>query len=259
MSQINQNNAVFCGIILLKNSVCDLNAVINRLQSEWNLELDLSSPEEKNCSSSSVEKYFYIKDYKVSLELINQPVPGGEAEFYAQGAYFWPEAVDTVKQHTAQLVVSVVPPDGGSLLFGGQLYAMLVASCLCQPEALGVYTNGTVFPPHIYLRVVEDMKGPEPELPVLVWVYLGLYQDENGNNAYTNGMKNFGKDEMEILGSKASLEDIHGALFDFAYYVINNDVTLQDGETIGFTQEQKLPITRSPGVQVDGMSLKIGF
>ncbi|MCI8688454.1 MAG: DUF4261 domain-containing protein, partial [Lawsonibacter sp.] len=40
---------------------------------------------------------------------------------------------------------------------------------------------------------------------------------------------------------------------------IEEDVTLQDGETLGYTAEQKLHITRSEGVNVEGMSLKIGF
>ena len=44
---------------------------------------------------------------------------------------------------------------------------------------------------------------------------------------------------------------------DVTVYVISEDVVLQDGETIGFTEEQKLSITCSEGVAVDGMSLKI--
>ena len=37
------------------------------------------------------------------------------------------------------------------------------------------------------------------------------------------------------------------------------DRWLRDGETLGYTAEQKLHITRSEGVNVEGMSLKIGF
>ncbi len=42
-------------------------------------------------------------------------------------------------------------------------------------------------------------------------------------------------------------------------YVLGQDVTLNDGETIGFSAEQKLPITRSEGVSLPGMTLKIGY
>lgn len=42
-------------------------------------------------------------------------------------------------------------------------------------------------------------------------------------------------------------------------YVVKQDVTLRDGETVGFSAGQKLPITRSAGVSLDGMTLKLGY
>ena len=36
-------------------------------------------------------------------------------------------------------------------------------------------------------------------------------------------------------------------------------MTLRDWETIAFSEDQRLSITRSAGEAVDGMSLKIGF
>ena len=37
------------------------------------------------------------------------------------------------------------------------------------------------------------------------------------------------------------------------------DVTLHDGETIGYTEDQDLPVTRSAGVWHSGMTLKIPY
>lgn len=44
-----------------------------------------------------------------------------------------------------------------------------------------------------------------------------------------------------------------------AEYVITEDVLLKDGETIGFSEEEKLPITESKGQAVDGTTLKIKY
>jgi len=41
--------------------------------------------------------------------------------------------------------------------------------------------------------------------------------------------------------------------------VLESNVTLLPGETLGYTEEQKLAITESPGVAVGGVTLKIGF
>ena len=97
----------------------------------------------------------------------------------------------------------------------------------------------------------------EGDLPLFNWLYFGLYQTENGLNGYTYGMTAFGKEEIEVLESHSSPQDLRNFIFDIAYYVLDGDVTLNDGDTIGFSEEQKLKITRSEGVAVDKDSLKI--
>ena len=48
-------------------------------------------------------------------------------------------------------------------------------------------------------------------------------------------------------------------MIDIACYVIGSEVTLHEGETLGSSEEQKLLITRSKGVSVEGMTLKIEY
>ena len=79
--------------------------------------------------------------------------------------------------------------------------------------------------------------------------------------AYTYGMDVFGKDEMEVLGTDAEPGDLRDFLASLVSYVLENDVKLQDGETIGFTADDKHTITRSPGVGLpeEQMTLKISW
>jgi hypothetical protein len=44
-----------------------------------------------------------------------------------------------------------------------------------------------------------------------------------------------------------------------ASYVLEYDVTLKNGETIGFSEDEKLPITLSNGIALDGETLKIQY
>ena len=97
------------------------------------------------------------------------------------------------------------------------------------------------------------------KLPVYNWIYFGTYQNENGNNAYTIGMDAFGKDELEILASKRSDEEMRSFLYDVAYYVLEGDITLKSGETIGFTDDQKFLMKRGDAVAVEGHSVQIAF
>ena len=48
-------------------------------------------------------------------------------------------------------------------------------------------------------------------------------------------------------------------MLDEVMEISDKIVVLRDGETLGFTAEQKLPITRSKGVSLDGVTLKIGY
>lgn len=76
---------------------------------------------------------------------------------------------------------------------------------------------------------------------------------------YTYGMEQFGKEEMEILDANAQPSDVRNFLLDLVSYVLESGETLNDGETIGFSMEDKHSITRREGVSLPGTTLKISF
>ena len=86
-----------------------------------------------------------------------------------------------------------------------------------------------------------------------------LDRREEGLCGYTDGLAAFGKEEIEVLDTQAAPGDLHSFLLDLASYVLEEDVTFHDGETIGFTEGQYLSISRSAGVWHDGMTLKIPY
>ncbi len=97
--------------------------------------------------------------------------------------------------------------------------------------------------------------------PILDLVFFGIYSNDNGKtiSGYTFGLHNFEKDEIEVLDSQHSASEIFEFLVDVANYVVEQDVILKDGETIGFSEEQKLPITKSGSRVLDFETLKIKF
>lgn len=248
----------FCGSVLLNTVEIDIDKIMSDLKEEWGIE-PKEDPEDssgEDRGEDNTTKVFYVGDALVAVSLMPAKVPENEAERYAETNYMWQDAVEVTKTHQAHILVAVLP-HGLTPVEAGKLYVKVVSACLRQPNAIGVYTSGTVFQPEFYIEVAEMMKDDEEALPVLDWIYLGLYRNDSGNNVYTYGMTTFGKDEMEILGSRQELSELQGFMFEIASYVIDSDVTLQDGETIGVSEEQKLPIVRSKGVSVEGMSLKI--
>ena len=192
-----------------------------------------------------------------AVSLMHGPVPGGEAEDNAENNYMWPDAVKAAQSHAAHIMVTVLGKETDVRL-RGQFFVKLAAACCRQPGVLGVYTSGVVFEPSFYADMAGVMK--EGELPLNNWIWFGLHRREGGVCGYTYGMDVFGKEELEVLDADADPLAVREFLVSLAGYVIGSDVTLNDGETIGFSQGDRHRITRSPGVALpDQPTHKVSF
>lgn len=83
--------------------------------------------------------------------------------------------------------------------------------------------------------------------------------EKDGDRCYTDGLEQFGRDEIEVLNTDAQPKDLRAFLISLASYVLENNLELHDGETIGFSEEDKHSITRSEGEVLPGMTLKISY
>lgn len=244
----------FVGFVLLKEAGWDKEQFKQDFRSIWGADISGEEPTVPD-SDGSGDLVFSMEGMIAAVSLMPAPVPNREAEENAAYNYLWPQAADSARAHKAHLLVAVLGQDT-PLLERGKLFVKLMSACCKQPNVLGVYTSGTVFQPEFYQGFSEVML--DGELPVFNWIWFGLSQNERGVSAYTYGLDVFGKDEIEVLDADVQ----PGVLRDFmscvAAYVLEGDVVLKDGETIGFTEDQHLSITRSPGVYRPGMTLKLG-
>lgn len=62
---------------------------------------------------------------------------------------------------------------------------------------------------------------------------------------------------MEFINAPLDLEEIYDFLSNICAYVINSNVTFKSGQTLGYTAEQKIRITKSEGQFVEGQTLKL--
>lgn len=241
-------NTIFNGFVLLDAHVFDSAMILQQLKQDWDIEYELEE------TLKDEPLVIDVDGMMACITFIDAPIPDGEAEHNAKTNYLWKNGAEIVKTHVAQIMVSVMLM-GHDVLDGAALYVKVVSSVLKHPHTLGVYTSGTVFQPELYQDFVGSIDAGE--IPLNNLVYFGLYPSKQGMNAYTYGMRALNKEEMEILNADMDGIELRELLFALAYYVVEADVELQDGETIGFSEEQKLPISYSKGVSVDGNTLKI--
>lgn len=239
----------FVGFVLLKENHWDREKLLRDLREEWGLEAE-------GAEGDGDSLLFSVGDMMAAVSRMPAPVPGHEAEDNAANNYMWPEAVEAARTHKAHILVAVLGSET-DLLERGRLFVKIMACCAEQADAAGVYTSGTVFEPRLYRGFAEVMK--DGALPIDNWIWFGLYRGEAGVCGYTYGMNVFGRDEMEVLDADAQPAEVRSFLASLAAYVLEYDVTLQDGETIGFSADDKHPISRSAGVSLPGTTLKIGY
>ena len=140
-----------------------------------------------------------------------------------------------------------------------QTFSQVLSSILRTTNSLGVYkgNQSLLIPKDDYLN--ESSLMCDEYLPLNLWVYFGLRVTASGKSAYTYGLKEFNKSEMEIVNSLKSLEDIREFLFNMTHYVLDYDITFKDGQTCGLSMEERIAITFSKGIFVKGDSFKLAY
>ncbi|MCF1191192.1 DUF4261 domain-containing protein [Mangrovimonas sp. AS39] len=245
-------NSPILGMILLEDpNSFDLKGTVNELKTKWKLKVNDSDADNKTA-------VLVIEDYNVAIAHIPVAIPEGEVERTASYNYFWENGVEETSKHKGHIVLSIMNA-GKNPVHENLLYSKIASSVMNNSKAMGIYMGSRtlVIKKDFYQENVKMMS--EEDLPLYNWIYFGLRTENGKQSAYTYGLADFGKMEMEIVESKNSIENLNEMIFNLAYYVIAYNVTLKDGETIGVSAEQKLKITESKGKFLDGKTLQIAY
>lgn len=243
---------VFTGFVLMSRISWSKRRLIRDLKEMWGIEA-----EEDDDDSNDDSLIFDVDGRVAAVSLMREPIPEGEAEDNAENNYMWSEAIDVAREHRAHLLVFVGEKDDDNLIERGKLFVKILAACCRQENASGIYTSGVVFQPEFYETMAEMMK--EDELPIFNWIWFGLYRTEDGISGYTYGMRTFGREEIEVLNAEAEPDEVRNFLANLVSYQLECDVLLKDGETIGFSENDRHAISLSEGVALPGMTLKVSY
>lgn len=226
-----------------------ITAVVDELRTKWQLNVS----DEEDTDDSAV---LIINGMMVAIAYMPAQIPWGDLESTAQYAYNWKDALEELKHTDGHAIVSVM---GGSAskVEKYKILSKVLCAILSTSESIGVYQGSQtlLLKKDQYLDYEEALLNDEMALPL--WIYIGLRPSENGNSIYTYGLKEFGKLEMEVVDSNMELGEIYNFILNICSYVIKSNVTFKDGETLGYTAEQKIEISLSKGVFLEGETLKL--
>ena len=246
------NTGTFIGFILLKDNKFNARLIVEKLEEKFNLKLDLKDDDIKEDSIVTS-----IGDTIFSISLMNGKILEEELYEAASNNYMCPEIKDRIKEHNAHILVAVIDKNN-DVRDTAILFVKGMGTCATLDNALGVYVNGTIYEPNMYYDLSTIMNEEEC-IPIDNLVWINLLHENDTFSGYTNGLVSLGYDEIEVLDAKSSPQELRNFIYDMVSYVIYYDVTLKDGETIGFSEDDTHTIELSKGKFVDGNSLKISF
>ncbi len=249
-AEVRNYTGSFCGFVLLRNGDYELSALVNCLQSKWGIAPLLIGDGEQDMMPM-LDIILDVPGAMVTISIIDEPIPDGEAEAAANHAA-WSEARKIAQQHTAHLMVAVLPSEMAAAE-AGQLYCKILSAALEDDTALAVYASGTIIEP---TQFQQNMLCSVDALPLDNLIFVGTYTKESTSGGYTVGMDAFGKDELEIIESNESPETIAHVLHECACMILTEDAPAQWYFTVqidGVTWEGR----RKDGVMVEGHSIQL--
>lgn len=238
---------VLAGFVLYNDANMDWARFRKSLKDDWGIET-----EDEVKDGALV---FHTEGMVVACSLMPNPVPNKEAEECAKNNIMWKDGAEEVAKHQAHVMMAVM--NKFDAMEQALLFAKIAYSLLKLDNAIGIYKNPTVYEKQFYMQFAESIK--QGEMPVPILLYTGMYLAKDGLCAFTQGMTFFGKNELEVVDSKQQPDKVISFMFSIEEYVLSEDVELKDGETIGFSEEQKLHISVGDGISVKGTTAKIGF
>ena len=245
--------STFVGFVLLDEVRFDAEKYVKNLKEDWGMSYDFEITHDN--STIIADNNGMI----LTASLMPAPIPDNEAVEQAKTNYRWEKAVEAAEKHKAHLLVSVINHGDMDNIEGAKHYVKLLANATKQEGCLGINILGTVIHPQMYYDFAK-LYDENDDFPIENIVYIGLYGDENNTvSGYTYGIEQFGKKELEIIKSSEEAEEVYNFLASISDYIITSDVVLNDGETIGFSEEQKIQISVSEGIALDGETVKLGF
>ena len=250
MEALNENKIVLSMPMFKNNKGYVLDKVIEDLRLYW--ELDVTDIEGDDELAT-----FKVGDELVAISMMPVPIPNSEFESMYSYSYLWENVENETKEHTNHVIVSILSSDIPMVEKYSLLTKVNSSILRTSEDAIGIYQGSAtlLLPKELYIAFSELLLSDM--LPVQLWLYIGIIYNNERTSVYSYGMQEFDKSEIELLETVMSNRDVYVLFINILNYVLAYDVTLKHGETIGFSEDEKIKIIESEAVYVDGNSLKL--
>ncbi|EAK6248628.1 TPA: DUF4261 domain-containing protein [Campylobacter jejuni] len=216
-------NHNFTSFVLLDEVDFNFSELKSILEDKFNIKIA-----DENFTKEGV--IFSHENMLITLNLIKNPIPNHEAEYYANFNFMWKDALEQTKKHKAHLLIAVLSQDQ-SKLEQAKMFTKIAALCLDNKHALGFYTSAVVLEPSFYIENAKMLD--DNRLPVYNWIY--------------------------VCDLNIEEKELFFCIYDIVLHILTYDINLKDKDILKFEDGKEIKFIKSQGISVENESLKIIF
>ncbi len=174
------------------------------------------------------------------------PVPEGEAE---KAARFSVSALGTgwtLPEHKSHLAVVLHGTENCSAVDALSAFTSFVAAVAAASNSVGVYWGGAGATHDVeFLKSVAQEPGITPR--IMLWNGVGIGNESDGRlGLLSMGMKQLGLPNLYLRTRESEGNDALAVFFDLLSYLAERGEPLPDGDTVGRTADEHLPVRYVP-------------
>lgn len=203
----------------------------------------------------SGEMIVQLGDERVWFLQVPAPVPGGEADQYAENSFSYLYSGWQLPAHREHLVVAVSSLSSTPRVEAVSEFVDVLASVVATTDAVGVYVPDmfATHDPALVTSVAEDAE-PAAALPLLTGVSVA-YPTPETISFLSLGMTSLGIPDL-MLDSPVAVADASLEMFaDLLVYVCMRGAPIPEGETVGRDDLERLPVRYQPSPITPGETI----
>lgn len=183
----------------------------------------------------------------VFVAAVPVPVPDREAD---EAVQFSISAMGTgwkLAPHAAHLLVTAAGTDSSSRVTTLSCFTSILAAVTKASRGIGVYWGNAqaTHDPAFFVSVAQE-RGLQPRL--MLWTGVSVAREADGRLSLLSlGMQQLNLPDLLLVAPKSmSGTDALATLFDLLGYLVDRGKPLPDGDTVGRSAEERLPVRYVP-------------
>jgi len=242
-------------LLLPEKTAEDFSVIASSIAEQMNINL-------KECEveiTDGVSLSIHTGNGSILLYHMPAPIPNDEIADVAQANIHTTQKVEEALSHKSHYILTVLVPLENRLMAEIIRTDVTVGILKISNAAFVFLRDRTVLTPkELYIDVCMAVQ----DLPIHpdLWIYYGIKVEGKEISMYTFGLHTFGKRDFEILRcTSVKPSEVSLLLRNLVFYVLQNNISFSDGETIGgFNDEnEKIPLKLTTGEFVQNDVIRI--